>query len=88
MEGEVLDYDEESKKFVVKYNNNKKEQKLVKLYCYFSSEKVDQFIARTQKAMQSRIYADSLIRYKSFIENMPVQDGDELGIDQIRRIEK
>jgi len=25
MEGEVLDYDEESKKFVVKYNNNKKE---------------------------------------------------------------
>ena len=31
--------------------------------------------------MQSRIYADSLIRYKSFIENMPVQDGDELGID-------
>jgi len=25
MEGEVLDYDEERKKFVVKYNNNKKE---------------------------------------------------------------
>ncbi len=54
---------------------------LPKLYCYFTYEKVERFIERTQMAMQRRVYADSLIRYKSFVENMSSQEGDELTLD-------
>lgn len=38
--------------------------------------------------MERRVYADSLIRYKQFIENMPNQEGDELDIEKIRKLEK
>lgn len=87
-EATLLDYVEDKAKFQIRYVNNQKIVELPKLYCYFTFEKVERFIERTSQAMQRRVYADSLIRYKSFVENMPGQEEDELSLEQLRRVEK
>ena len=70
-EATLISYNKLTSKFIVLYQNTQTQLDLPKLYCYFHLEKVERFIQRNKLAMQKRIYADSIIRYKCFIQNMP-----------------
>jgi dynein heavy chain len=52
----------------------------------FDAEDPRIFAERVAKAHQERLYADSLIRYNYFIDNMPIQELPELDSEQVNRI--
>jgi dynein heavy chain len=52
----------------------------------FDSEDPRHFVNRFKHAYQTRIYADSLIKYNYYIENMPIGEIPELHHSQINRI--
>ena len=48
------------------------------MYICFDAEDPRKFVRRLDVAIKNRIYADSLIRYNYYIDNMPTQDLSEL----------
>lgn len=59
---------------------------LTRINLLFDAEDPRIFAERVAKAHKEREYADSLIRYNYFIDNMPVQELPELDSEQVSRI--
>jgi len=59
---------------------------LFRIFLLFDEEDPRLFAKRFKKASESRDYADSLIRYNYYIENMPTHQIPEIDNDQINRI--
>ncbi len=58
-----------------------------RLYICLDSEDPRKYALRVAKAFQQRIYADSIIRYNYYIDNMPREDLSDLDSEQKKRIE-
>lgn len=69
---------------VFKHINQK--AKLPRIYVLFDAEDPRHFVKRFKHAYQTRIYADSLIKYNYYIENMPSTGITELDHEKINRI--
>eukprot|EP00825_Cyclidium_porcatum_P020418 TRINITY_DN2313_c0_g1_i1.p1 TRINITY_DN2313_c0_g1~~TRINITY_DN2313_c0_g1_i1.p1 ORF type:complete len:622 (+),score=110.07 TRINITY_DN2313_c0_g1_i1:285-2150(+) len=68
----VLEYDKESEQFVVQFQNG--EIKYVyRIFICFDIEDPKLYIKRLANAFQRRLYADSLIRQKYYIQAMPIE---------------
>ena len=59
---------------------------MFRIFLLFDEEDPRLFSKRFKKASESRAYADSLIRYNYYIENMPTHQIPEIDNDQINRI--
>ena len=44
------------------------------------------FVKRFKQAYQNRVYADSLIKYNYFIENMPTHQIPEVDNEKVNRV--
>jgi hypothetical protein len=60
-------------------------EKKVELNCVFKMKILH--CCLNKKAHQRRIFADSLIRYYFYVENMPPNEADELTVDLVKRLE-
>ncbi len=60
---------------------------LPRLFICFDSEDPRKYVLRLANAFQQRKYADSIIRYNYYVDNMPFQDLSELDTEQKKRIE-
>lgn len=69
---------------VFKHINQK--AKLPRIFVLFDDEDPRHFVKRFKHAYQSRIYADSLIKYNYYIENMPTHEIPDLDHDKVSRI--
>lgn len=60
-----------------------------RIYFCFDSEDPRKYVERVRNAFEQRIYADSIIRYEFYIDNMPLINADlpELDQEQKRRLE-
>jgi len=86
----VHGYDKETDKFVGRWatdGDNGREVKVPRLHLLFDAEDPRKFADRVANAFQERIYADSIIRYNYYIDNMPTQDLNELDSEQRKRLE-
>ena len=61
---------------------------LPRIHILFDEEDPIKFSKRVAHAHIQRTYADSLLKYNHYIENMPTQDGDEVNSEQTKRLEK
>lgn len=84
----VKDYDEKEKKFHGIWAHNNQEGKLSRIYMCFDEENTRNFAKRIEAALLKRKYADSIIRYNFFINEMPKQDVNELDETQKARLAK
>lgn len=69
---------------VFKHINQK--AKLPRIHVLFDAEDPRHFVSRFKHAYTTRIYADSLIKYNYYIENMPIHEIPELDHMKINRI--
>jgi dynein heavy chain len=67
--------------------NLSEEIRLHRLYICLDAEDPRKYVLRVANAFQQRVYADSIIRYNFFIDNMPTADLSELDSEQKKRIE-
>jgi dynein heavy chain len=73
----------------VLWKKDKKIEKLRRIYICFDAEDPRKYAARLERAFEERVYADSIIKYEFFIDNMPLTNADlpELDQEQKRRLE-
>lgn len=85
----MLSYKADSEEFTILWKKDKKIEKLKRIYICFDSEDPRKYAARLERAFEERVYADSIIRYEFFIDNMPLTNADlpELDQEQKRRLE-
>lgn len=71
------------------WKKDKKIEKLRRIYICFDAEDPRKYAARLERAFEERVYADSIIKYEFFIDNMPLTNADlpELDQEQKRRLE-
>ena len=85
----VEKYDRDSDKYIGYYKSNKQETfRLHRLYICFDAEDPRKYVLRVANAFQQRVYADSIIRYNFYIDNMAQEDLAELDSEQKKRIEQ
>jgi dynein heavy chain, axonemal len=85
----VEGYDEKEEKFIAFWQDeehNKKLFKISRINLLFEAEDPQKFARRVAKAHQERIYADSLIRYNYYIDNMPKIDLQDTDQEQKNRL--
>lgn len=75
-----------SERFEGFWENTKEKCRLFRIYLVFDEEDPREFTKRFKKAYQSRIYADSIIRYNYYIENMPTHQIPEVDNEQVNRV--
>jgi len=75
-----------SERFEGFWENTKEKCRLFRIFLLFDDEDPRVFAKRFRKAFESRAYADSLIRYNYYIENMPTHQIPEIDNDQINRV--
>jgi dynein heavy chain len=75
-----------SERFEGFWENTKEKCRLFRIFLLFDDEDPRLFAKRFRKAFESRAYADSLIRYNYYIENMPTHQIPEIDNDQINRV--
>ncbi len=85
---EILSYNKETDKFLVKYLDSGAETSIPKIHIWFNFEDPRKFARRVAQAHKLRTHADSLIRYNYYVENMPVQDGYELDVEKRKKLER
>ena len=85
---EILSYNKENDKFLVKYEETGTEVSIPKIHLWFNFEDPRKFAKRVAQAHKLRTHADSLIRYNYYVENMPVQDGYELDVEKRKKLER
>ena len=78
----------DSEEFSVYWKTDKKYDKLKRIYICFDAEDPRKYVDRVERAFEERVYADSIIRYEFFIDNMPLTNADlpELDQEQKRRL--
>lgn len=84
----VLSYDADSDMWRAQMvGKDTEEFDIPRIYIYFQNENPTNYINKIKNAFQQRIYADSLIRYNFYINNMPKHDLNHLDEPQTARIE-
>lgn len=68
------------------WENTKEKCRLARIYILFDEEDPRLFAKRFQKAFESRTYADSMIKYNYYVENMPTHQIPEIDNEQINRV--
>jgi len=68
------------------WENTKEKCRLYRIFVLFDEEDPRIFAKRFKKAYMSRIYADSMIRYNYYIENMPTHQIPEVDNEQVNRV--
>lgn len=58
-----------------------------RLMICLDAEDPRKYAKRVANAFRERVYADSVIRYNFYIDNMPQQDLSELDTEQKKRLE-
>ena len=84
---EVISYEKTEDKFRGSFSDDKTLFILPRIFVIFDSDNPWRFAERIATAQRSRIYADSLIRYNYYIENMPLNEGYELETNKRKRLE-
>jgi len=64
-----------SKRFAVQFESGSGSLDIPRVHICFDDEDPVRFVARVADAHKRRLFADSLIRYKYYVENMPIQEG-------------
>lgn len=73
---EVLSYRSDTEEFSIYWKKDKKHDKLKRIYLCFDAEDPRKYVERVKNAFAERVYADSIIRYEFFIDNMPLTNAD------------
>ncbi len=89
----LINYDNTKETFQAKYLDQDGEESIqppievTRINVCLDAEDPRKFARRVANAHQQRIYADSLIRYNYYIDNMPNQDLNELDTEQRKRLD-
>ena len=67
----ILKYLPKTDRFEGFWENTKEKCRLFRVFLLFDEEDPRQFARRFKQAYANRIFADSLIKYNYYIENMP-----------------
>ena len=85
---QIINYAKESDRFVGQWiDSNEGEIQVSRINFVLDAEDPRKFAKRVANAHQSRVYADSLIRYNYYIDNMPTNDLNDLDTEQKKRLE-
>lgn len=86
---EVLSYNPNSNLYEIKWASDGTVEMLHRIYFCFDAEDPRKYADRIANAFQSRMHADSIIRYQFYIDNMPIHNADlpELDQEQKKRLE-
>lgn len=79
-------YDSERSVFTGYWDGTSEYVELPRIHLLLNAEDPRIFAQRVAQAHEERIYADSIIRYNFFIDNMPHQELPELDSEQTQRI--
>jgi len=79
---EVLSYNPTSNSYEIKWASDGTTQSLHRIYFCFDAEDPRKYADRIANAFQSRLHADSIIRYQFYIDNMPIHNADLPELDQ------
>jgi dynein heavy chain len=79
-------FDSDRSVFTGYWDNTSEYVELTRINLLFNAEDPRIFAQRVAQAHTERIYADSIIRYNFFIDNMPPQELPELDSEQTQRI--
>jgi len=82
----ITRYFPKSRRYEGTFNHINQKAKLPRIYIMFDDEDPRHFVKRFKHAYQTRLYADSLIKYNYYIENMPSGGITELDHEKINRI--
>jgi len=82
----IYAYNKELNVFEGEWEDNKEKCRLPRLYLLFDAEDKRLFAKRLAAAYRMRAYADALIKYNFFIDNMPIDDLPEPDSEQQNRI--
>lgn len=83
---EVTEFKNE--KFVGKWLKDDVLASLHRLFICFDAEDPRKYVRRLKNAFQQRVFADALVRYNYYIDNMSLFDLSELDNEQKKRIEQ
>jgi len=86
-QADVHSFNKDEDKFSGFFSDDKTTFKLPRLFVVFDSDNPWKFTERIISAQESRTFADSLIRYNYYIENMPINEGYELEPTKRKRLE-
>lgn len=75
-----------SERFEGHWENTKEKCRLHRVHCRFDAEDPRIFVRRFKAAYTSRVYADSLIKYNYYVENMPTHQIPEIDTEQVNRV--
>ena len=82
----ITRYFPKSRRYEGTFKHINQKAKLPRIYILFDDEAPNKFVERFKHAYQTRVYADSLIKYNYYIENMPIHEIPELDLEKIDRI--
>jgi dynein heavy chain, axonemal len=82
----ITRYFPKSRRYEGTFKHINQKAKLPRICVLFEDEDPKHFVKRFKHAYQTRIHADSLIKYNYYIENMPIHEIPELDHEKINRI--
>ena len=82
----ITRYFPKSRRYEGVFRHINQKAKLPRIYILFDDEDPRHFVTRFKNSYQDRIYADSLIKYNYYIENMPTHEIPDLDHDKVSRI--
>lgn len=82
----VDDYDQTSDKFICRWRDNNEEVRMHRIFICLDAEDPRKYVLRVGNAFRERVYADSIVKYNYYIDNMPRQDLAELDSEQMKRL--
>jgi len=75
-----------SERYEGHWDNTKEKCRLHRVHVRFDAEDPRIFVRRFKAAYTSRVYADSLIKYNYYVENMPTHQIPEIDPEQVNRV--
>jgi dynein heavy chain len=84
-----LGYNSATKLYEIQWDSDGVKQPLHRIFFCFDAEDPRKYADRIANSFQSRLHADSIIRYQFYIDNMPIHNADlpELDQEQKKRLE-
>lgn len=79
----IFKYNEKLQKYEGMWDGSNEKCKLSRINLLFEAEDPRVFAQRVAHAHRQRNYADSLIRYNYYVDNMPTQEIPELDVEQV-----
>ena len=75
-----------SKRYEGYWENTKEKCRLHRIFILFDEEDPREFVQRFREAFNTRVMADSLLKYNFYIENMPTHQIPEIDNEEVNRI--